>query len=125
MHELSIAESLLELCRRRLLAGQRLVHVRIEVGELAAVEPQLLRSAWTAVVAGTAHAAAVLQIEWRPAEQHCVACGVVAERQPGSWLRLCPHCRQPLAVRGGAELDLIAVAAAAPNDVEPLPEVIA
>lgn len=116
MHELSIAEELLRLCRLRLAAGQRLATVHVVVGELAAVEPELLQFAWQAVIAGTPHAAAALSVTWQAAQQHCGACGEVADRQPGSWLRLCPHCRGPLQVLGGDELDLLAVVpvAAAP-----------
>lgn len=109
MHELSIAQELLRLCQQRLPAGQCLGTVRIDVGELAAVEPELLQFAWQAVTAGTPHAAAALAIRWHPARQHCGACGEVAERQPGSWLRLCPRCQLPLQVVGGDELDLVEV----------------
>lgn len=112
MHELSIAQALLDLCRQRLDAGRQLGTVRIAVGELAAVEPDLLRFAWQAVTAGSVHATAELAIEWHAAEQHCGSCGEIAERQPGSWLRLCPQCQHPLVVRGGEQLDLLGVTAA-------------
>lgn len=109
MHELSIAQELIRLCELRVPAGRRLTTVRIAVGELASVEPEQLEFAWQAVVAGTAHAAAGLVIQWCPARQTCGRCGEVAERQPGTWLRQCPHCAEPLAVHGGNELDLLAI----------------
>ena len=109
MHELSIAQELLRLCEERLPPRQRLCTVRIAVGELASVEPDQLQFAWEAVVAGTAHAAAGLVIQWCPARQTCEGCGDVAERQPGTWLRQCPHCGRPLAVHGGNELDLLSI----------------
>lgn len=109
MHELSIAESLFELCRERLPAGHRLATVQIDVGELSSVEPELLRFAWQAVVAGSVHAAATLAITWHRAEQLCPRCGEIAERQAGSWLRFCPRCLDPLSVRGGDQLDLVAI----------------
>ncbi|MBZ0151199.1 MAG: hydrogenase maturation nickel metallochaperone HypA [Planctomycetes bacterium] len=109
MHELSIAESLFELCRERLPAGHRLATVQIDVGELSSIEPELLRFAWQAVVAGSPHTDAALQITWHRAEQLCPRCGEVAERQPGSWLRFCPLCLEPLSVRGGDQLDLVAI----------------
>ncbi|MEZ5965524.1 MAG: hydrogenase maturation nickel metallochaperone HypA [Planctomycetota bacterium] len=113
MHELSIAQELLRLCQARLEAGQRLQYVRIAVGELASVEPDLLRFAWQAVTAGTPHATAVLDVAWCPARQRCDACGEIAERQPGSWLRLCPQCGQALRVEGGDQLDLLTLTPAA------------
>lgn len=113
MHELSIAQELMALCHQRLLPGQQIVRVAVAVGELASVEPELLRFAWQAVVSGTEHVAAEIDITWYPARQHCSDCGEVAERQPGSWLRLCPRCQQPLHVTGGDQLDLVEVVAAA------------
>ena len=120
MHELSVAQELMRLCQQRLPPGQSLATVRIAVGELASIEPDLLRFAWQAVVAGTRHAEAGLDVVWHAARQSCGACGDVAERQPGSWLRLCPRCQQPLQVIGGDELDLLEVVSfAAPADFGP------
>jgi len=109
VHELSIATSLLELCERELRTHGDgvLERVRVAVGELSAVEPELLRFAWQGLLAGTRHDGCVLEIEWHPAVQRCDACGVVAERQPGSFLRLCPTCELPLRLEGGGELDLM------------------
>ena len=77
MHELSIAEALLALCRERLQPGDRLVRVRIAVGELASIEPDQLQFAWQAVVADGDHAAAELAIDWHAARQTCGTCGDV------------------------------------------------
>ena len=48
MHELSIATELYRLCQdeRRACAGGRLLEVRVDCGELSAVEPDLLVFAW-------------------------------------------------------------------------------
>lgn len=109
MHELSIATELLAACARKMPPNSCLRALRIAVGELSSVEPELLRFAFAAVVDGTAHAGASLVIDWCPAQQVCGQCGVVAERQPGTWLRQCPHCQQLLQIRGGNELDLIEI----------------
>jgi hydrogenase nickel insertion protein HypA len=114
VHELSIAEALFGLCRERVPAGERLTIVRIAVGELASIEPDQLQFAWEAVTAGGDHAGARLEVDWRPARQTCATCGEVAERQPGTWLRVCPHCELPLQIDGGHELDLLEL------EVEPL-----
>lgn len=115
MHELGLAEDVLRACAAKLPAAAHLERVRLAVGELAAVEPDLLRFAWTAVTEGGPHAGAVLEIEWRPARQVCEACGDVPERASGSWLRLCPRCARPLRVDGGQELDVLELAYDAPE----------
>jgi hydrogenase nickel insertion protein HypA len=120
VHELSVAQELMVLCAQRVSQGQRMATVRIAVGELASIEPDLLEFAWQAVVAGTRHAAARLDITWHAARQTCAQCGDVPDRQPGSWMRLCPHCQQPLRVVGGDELDLLEVVPVAAFDDFPV-----
>ncbi|MFN8589287.1 MAG: hydrogenase maturation nickel metallochaperone HypA [Candidatus Eisenbacteria bacterium] len=111
MHELGIATEAHRLCRASVPAGHRLVRVELAVGELSAVEPELLRYAWESVVEGGPDAACELVIAWCPARQTCAGCGDIAERVPGSWLKLCPRCGQPLRVEGGQELDVVRVEA--------------
>jgi len=108
MHELGVATEILRAALTELSArgGGRLEAVTVAVGELSAVEPDLLRYAWQALTTDGEHAGARLTVTWVRAEQTCPACGAVPERQPGSWLRLCPHCELPLRVEGGRELEL-------------------
>jgi hydrogenase nickel incorporation protein HypA/HybF len=112
MHELGLAAEIHRIARRAAddRAGGPLETVTVAVGDLAAVEPQLLEFAWRAVVEGTPDAGAVLDVRWHPARQSCSSCGDVAERAAGSWLRLCPRCERPLSVTGGDELDVLRVA---------------
>jgi hydrogenase nickel incorporation protein HypA/HybF len=107
MHELGLAHDVLRACAAEVPAAARLTRVRLAVGDLAAVEPELLRFGWQAVTEGGPHAGSALEIEWRPARQVCEACGEVPERAAGSWLRLCPHCERPLRIEGGQELDVL------------------
>jgi Zn finger protein HypA/HybF involved in hydrogenase expression len=83
--------------------------VRVAIGELAAVEPDLLAFAWEALTAEGPDAGSRLEIIWCPADQRCASCGEVKDRAEGSWLRLCPDCGLPLEVRGGEELDVLEV----------------
>lgn len=103
--------SILDSCRTAVAkhGGGRLEEVRVAVGELAAIEPDLLRFAWEAVVAAGPDAACRLEVEWRPARQLCASCGEEKPRAAGSWLRLCPDCGQPLQIEGGDELDILHV----------------
>jgi hydrogenase nickel incorporation protein HypA/HybF len=111
MHEVSVAMALYRACRDEVDArgGGRLKSVTAVVGELSGTEPDLLALAWEPLVAGGPDDGALLTIDWRPAEQVCPNCGPVAERQPGTWLRLCPACSSPLMVRGGRELSIAAI----------------
>lgn len=90
--------------------GGALESVTVVVGELSAVEPDLLAFAWQATVAGGPDTAARLSVEWRIARQLCDSCGEIAQRASGTWMRLCPRCQMPLRVEGGDELDVLSVA---------------
>jgi hydrogenase nickel incorporation protein HypA/HybF len=89
--------------------GARLERVKVAVGELSALEPELLVFAWEGLTSGTADAGSVLEVEWRPARQECAACGQAAARGSGTWLRICDGCGGLLRVDGGDELDVLSV----------------
>lgn len=105
---MSIATSLWETCHEEVArrGGGRLESVTVAVGELSAVEPDLLEFAWEAIVADTEDADVTLEIRWCPARQSCPSCGEVAGEGIG-WLRLCPQCQGFLDVAGGDELDIV------------------
>ena len=111
MHELSIATEVYRVSRATVAehGGGRLVAVRLAVGELTAIEPELLGFAWEALLEGSDDAGARLDIDWRPARQRCASCDADKPRGDGSWLRLCPDCGEPLTVEGGDELDVLSV----------------
>ncbi len=109
MHEMSLAISIYETCRNAVRdAGEgRLESVKVAVGELSAVEPELLEFAWEAITKDTEDEGSRLEIEWRPARQYCTHCGHEKPRPSDSWLMFCPDCTQPLRVDGGYELDVL------------------
>lgn len=108
MHEMGIALEVYEQCREAVsgYGPGRLEKVWMAVGELSAVEPELIAFAWQAVTADTQDEESKLEIRWCPARQTCPDCGPVEARAEGSWLRLCPECFMPLVVEGGDELDI-------------------
>ncbi len=111
MHETGIAAEVRRIARAA-VSGRgpgKIAVVRLAVGDLAAVEPELLSHAWDALVAGTEDDGSVLEVDWRPARQTCAACGDVPERAPGTWLKLCPRCGGVLRVTGGDDLDVLQV----------------
>jgi len=106
---MGIAIEVYRTCRETVEAhgGGRLRQARLAVGELSAVEPDLLVFAWEAVVEESPDAGAELVIEWCRADQRCATCGEAKDRATGSWMRICPDCGMPLEVSGGDELDVI------------------
>jgi hydrogenase nickel incorporation protein HypA/HybF len=109
MHEMGIALEIYRVCRETAEAhgGGRIERVRMEIGELAAVEPDLLKFAWQAAIDGGPDAGAVLDVSWCRALQRCAACGEEKRHGEGSWLRICPDCGMPLEVSGGDQLDVV------------------
>ncbi len=112
MHETGLVAEIYRIARETVEThgGGRLETVRLAIGELSAVEPDLLRFAWEAITQGTSDEGARLDVDFRRARQTCASCGDVAERALGSWLRLCPRCGGLLDVSGGDELDVLQVA---------------
>lgn len=100
MHEMSIANSVLEAVRAeaRRFPDARICKVGLRIGELAGVDPEALSFCFDALVRGTDLEPLVLAIEYVPRRHKCAACGrsfpVTAEGAP------CPHC-------GGADCRFI------------------
>jgi hydrogenase nickel incorporation protein HypA/HybF len=109
MHEMGIAMEIHRCCREaaREHGLGRIAKVRLKVGDLAAVEPDLIKFAWRAVIHDGPDMGAELEIVWIPATQFCSECNELKNRSEGSWLRLCPDCGLPLIVEGGDELDIL------------------
>jgi len=118
LHELSIATEIHRIARKAAddAGGGRLERVRVAVGELSALEPELLVFAWEALTAGTCDGGSLLDVDWRPARQECPSCGAAAERGAGTWLRVCAGCGGFLRVEGGDELDVLSVSLATEGD---------
>ena len=111
MHEMSIAMEIYEICSQSVASRRpgRLTVIRLAVGELSAVEPELLHYAWEALTAETPDAGSRLEIDWHPAVQVCPECGVLGKDKTGGWIPLCPDCLKSLRVEGGDELDIVEV----------------
>jgi hydrogenase nickel incorporation protein HypA/HybF len=83
MHEVSVCQSLL----RQLTAvaeqqnAQRIDAVRLRIGPLSGVDPDLVRHAFPFVCAQTIAANARLEIETAPVRVHCAACGSECEAE--------------------------------------------
>ncbi len=73
MHELSIAEAVVEACAQR-AEGARVVRVRLEVGALAAVMPDALRFCFDICAQETPVEGAALEIDEIPGRAVCRHC---------------------------------------------------
>lgn len=96
MHELSIAEAVVEIASRH-GAGRRVSKVELRVGHLRQVVPSALEFAFELLSAGTPLEGAELAIEEVPARGRCRACG--GETEMRAFPLQCSHC-------GGMELEL-------------------
>jgi hydrogenase nickel incorporation protein HypA/HybF len=109
MHELSIAESIMELARRHVPEGARLKAVRVRFGPMRGIEPQAMQWAWQGVqMTGGGAARIGLKLEQTPWTLRCGQCG--HEWQDERIVAVCRQCGLE-AVRpvGGDELQLVSI----------------
>jgi hydrogenase nickel incorporation protein HypA/HybF len=106
VHELAIAESVVETVTQR-LPGATVTCVCLEVGALSGVVPDSIRFCFDLATEGTGLAGARLEITEPPARCRCRACG--AEFQPDSPVVLCPCGSPDVAVLSGEELKIVSV----------------
>jgi hydrogenase nickel incorporation protein HypA/HybF len=92
MHETSIVASLFEILEAKARENQatKIVGVKISVGRLAGVVPELLQSAFDRYKQDTIAAEARLEIEEAPLKLRCRKCG--AEIIKEEFSLLCPYC---------------------------------
>jgi Zn finger protein HypA/HybF involved in hydrogenase expression len=108
MHELSIAEALIDLLRRRAGPEAKLVSVGVRIGALQGIDGQCLQFAWQAALSGTNWQDVRLDLESAPWTLHCPACG--RTWQPAAAIAdqtACPCGPTPATLAGGDELDLL------------------
>jgi hydrogenase nickel incorporation protein HypA/HybF len=92
VHELSIAQSLVESIRAELSArdNPRLVRAGVRVGELSGVQPDALKFSFDVIVQGTELEQTELDIEWVPLKYRCRAC--LHEFAVEAYEITCPAC---------------------------------
>ncbi len=73
MHEMSIATAIVDACADR-AAGSRVLRVRVEVGQLVALQPDSLRFCFDVCAHGTAVEGAALEILETPGRGVCDDC---------------------------------------------------
>ncbi len=89
MHELAIAESVVEIARRH-AAGRQVTKVYLKVGHLRQVVPSALAFSFELVARGTPSEGAELEMEEIPVTGKCRECG--AENQLTKFPLQCVAC---------------------------------
>ena len=106
MHELAIAESVVDTVTQR-LPGAKITRVHLEIGALSGVVPDSIKFCFDLATEGTTLEGATLEITEPPARCQCRACG--AEFRPDPPIELCPCGSADVAVLGGEELKILSV----------------
>jgi len=107
MHELALAESILDAVSRELEAypGAAPVRVGVKVGVMAAVDLDALRFCFDIALRGSSWPRLKLDAEVVPGEAHCLACGW--RKRACAMVLDCAHCGSTQTVMHGSdELDL-------------------
>jgi len=110
MHELSIAQSILEIVQANLPVADAgsVKLVKIRVGQLSGVVPDSLDFCFGAITHGTSLQGATLDIEKVPFVLKCRACNTSFESEAG--VVLCPTCGgMDTEVLSGTELQVVEI----------------
>jgi hydrogenase nickel incorporation protein HypA/HybF len=110
MHELSIAQNILEIVRERLPAGVscQVKSVRIRVGGSAGIVPDSLEFCFNAIITETPMQGAVLEIERVPFVVKCNSCSKTSTNESGIFL--CSFCGgNDVTMISGNELQVTAI----------------
>lgn len=92
MHELSIAQEILEIVQQYVPADRAAATraIRVRVGQMSGVVPESLRFSFEAIVSETPWQNARLDIERVPTTARCNGCGVQFEIEDIAFF--CPSC---------------------------------
>ncbi len=108
MHELSIAQSIVEIVQQYVPSGgaRSVRSVKLKIGELAGVVADSLVFGFEVTSQGTVAEGAELMIERVPIVCRCQPCGSVFE--VGRYVFICPACKAAsVDVIAGNELDVV------------------
>jgi hydrogenase nickel incorporation protein HypA/HybF len=122
MHEMSIAQSLIELACEKALE-ENAVHVsqlNIRVGRLAGVVKNALLLSFDVAAEGTACAGAILSVEEVPVTLWCDTCNK-AQDPINAFHFACSQCESPSTkIVTGQELDLVSIEIEIADECKPV-----
>jgi hydrogenase nickel incorporation protein HypA/HybF len=110
MHEMSIAQEVIEIVQQHLPPGDGLVpkSVKLRIGELAGVVPESLEFCFAALTRDTALRDASLLIERVPLIIECKSCGAQSPIEVGAFV--CPSCHSfDVQILSGTDLRVVEI----------------
>lgn len=111
MHEVGVAQSILDAVAARIAQPLRVREVAVRLGPFSGVDPEALQFAFAVLAGESRCSAASLSLEMTDARGDCARCG--SDLPLGAPSPVCPRCGETLtAVRGGDEITLVSVALA-------------
>ena len=105
MHELSIVASLFDILNEKAVEqkAKKITKVKLKVGMLSGVVPELLESAFEVYKKGTIASEAKLEVEETNVKAKCQKCG--NEFSPEDFTMICPKCNSlEIKILSGQEL---------------------
>ena len=108
MHEMSIAQSLVEILQDEMVKhhAQSLKSVTLHIGQLSAIVPESLSFCFEVITSGTNMEGAKLQTEIIPLKARCLDCESVFEIE--NYAFHCSHCGSVnLDMESGRDLSII------------------
>ena len=110
MHELSIAQNIVEIVRQSVPADEitNITAIKLKIGEMAGVVADSLEFGFQAITSETELEKAKLQIEKVPFVFKCNECGKESSNEFG--MTICPHCNSTdTKILSGMEIQVIEV----------------
>lgn len=110
MHEYSIINAMLDLCEEHAKqnGAKRVFKVRVAIGLLSGVEPQLLKSAFETFREGSICEGAEFLLDIKEVKIECRECKEVFEPKDNSYI--CPKCESiDIEIISGKEMHLMSL----------------
>lgn len=100
MHELSIAENIIEIVEQsaRDAKALKINRIVLDIGRLSGIEMDALKFAMTSMLKGSLAEGAIVEYHEIEGKAHCTACG--RDSSVNDFFSLCPHCN-------GYQLDIV------------------
>ena len=110
MHEMAIAEGILDIAKQTASVNhaKAIRRITLQIGEMAGVEIEALRFAFSSLVMGTIAEGAEIDVEWIPLIGVCLDC---AHEFPVEEYRfVCPRCESTVVqTKSGRELKVASI----------------
>ncbi len=105
MHELSIAQSIIEIAENiaRENDSKAVKKIKVQIGEFSGVVKEALEFSFDIAKVGTIAENAELEIEIVKFKSICNSCGFVLETMDDFNL-FCPNCSEPMSIISGREM---------------------